>query len=431
MKSVLICTYVFPPFGHAPVQRVLRFAKYLPQFGWHPVILTISNPSHQMQTGESGEGIVEHLEVYRAPTIEPPTALKAKVREWLRSRNTATQKPGSSAPLHAKVQVLDTHVGWVPFATLRGWPLIHRKKIDAIFVTAPPFSSLLIGKYLAKLTGRPFVADFRDEWCGFLSWGYESGGGRNTFAERLESGVVRTARKVVTVSNGITENFRRRYTDLEPSRFATINNGFDPEDFPTSLTTRTRIVAPKLQITFIGTVVRLTTARYFLDALAANPAVAAQIEVHFYGRIAAEEEAFFNQPALRGIVHIHGYLEHKIVPHTLCDSDVLLVLLDEVPGAERVPTAKIFEYLAARRFILAAVPEGETASCVRQCGAGRVVPPRDTVKLGETLAWLVENRRLMRDMPDYKEEQVQRFSRKSQTQQLAAIFDETTKSQHR
>lgn len=431
MRNVLIVTYVWPPFGHAPVQRVLRFCKYLPEFGWNPVVLTIANPSQQMQTGESGEGIVDRLEVFRALTLEPPTALKAKVREWLRGRSQAPKKTGATVPLHAKVQVLDTHVGWVPFATLRGWPLIRRKQINAIFVTGPPFSSLLIGKYLSKLTGRPFVADFRDEWCGFLSWGYESGGGRNKFAERLEAGVVRTARKVVAVSNGITENFRRRYSDLEPSRFATISNGFDPDDFPSSLTAGTRNAPKKLHITFIGTIIRLTTARYFLEALATNPTIAAQVDVHFYGRIAAEEAAYFATPALLGLVHVHGYLEHKAVPRTLCDSDVLLVLLDEIPGAERVPTAKIFEYLAARRFILAVVPEGETAKCVRESGSGRVVNPRDAGGLRDAIAWLAANRDQVRSLPEYRTEQVQQYSRKRQTEQLAAIFSEISSSPQR
>jgi len=424
MRNALIVTYVWPPFGHAPVQRVLRFCKYLPQFGWKPIVLTVANPTAQMQTGETGEGIMENLEVHRALTIEPPYALKAKLRDWLRKRAAAPKPDTGSVPLHAKVQVLDSHVGWVPLATLRGWPLIRSRKIDAIFVSAPPFSSLLIGKYLSKLTGCPLVVDFRDEWCGFLSWGYESGGGRNQMAERMESGVIRTARKVVSVSRGITANFQKRYPELGQERFVTIHNGFDPDDFPATLTAPAPQKPGKLRITFVGTIVRLTTARHFLQALAANPAVAGQIEAHFYGRITPEEAMFFNQPSVQGVVHVHGYLAHKDVPGTLCESDVLLVTLDAIPGAERVPTAKIFEYLAARRFILAIVPEGETSACVRTCGAGRAVAPQDSAALQETLAWLVNNRDAVRCLPDYREDQVQQFSRKIETKSLAAIFDE-------
>ncbi|MCS7049477.1 MAG: hypothetical protein NZ483_09330, partial [Verrucomicrobiae bacterium] len=180
MRRVLIITYVWPPFGHAPVQRVLRFCKYLPQFGWQPEVLTVANPPAQLRTGENGSSIPLTVRVFRAPTLEPPTALKRRVREWLRTRQAQPPAAGE-VPLHAKVQVLDTHVGWVPFATVRGWPLVHQQRIQAMLVTAPPFSSLMIGHGLHRLTGRPWIADFRDEWCGFLSYGYEAGA-RNRFA---------------------------------------------------------------------------------------------------------------------------------------------------------------------------------------------------------------------------------------------------------
>jgi glycosyltransferase involved in cell wall biosynthesis len=428
VKTALIVTYVWPPFGHAPVQRVLRFAKYLPEFGWRPVILTVANPTKQMRTGESGEGIVEQLEVYRALTIEPPYTLKAKVRDWLRQKKTPPSHASTSAPLHAKVQILDTHAGWVPFAVLRGWPLLWQKQIDAMFVTAPPFSSLMIGVALAKLTKRPWVADFRDEWCGFLSWGYESGGGRNRFAEGMEARVVQSAGKVVSVSYAITNNFKVRYPKEPASKFITIRNGFDPADFPPSLTQARRGPTDKLRITFLGTIVRLHTPRYFLQAVADlarhDPTLPSKLEVHFYGRVANEELSHFLQPELNGIVQNHGYLPHHECPRILCESDVLLVNVDDLPGAERVPTTKIYEYFAAQRHILSLAPEGETATLVRNSGCGTVIHPHLVEELTQLLARWVDAPQIVRTSSAADVAFVEQFSRRRHAGQLAELFNE-------
>lgn len=427
MRRVLIISYAWPPFGHAPVQRVLRFCKYLPEFGWHPVVLTVTNPPAQMRTGENGSGIPTTLTVYRAITLEPPTGLKRRVREWLRQRKPLPARGGANhVPLHAKVQVLDTHVGWVPFATARAWPLVHRQNIDALFVSAPPFSSLLIGRALHHLTARPWIADFRDEWCGFLSYGYEAGA-RNQFAERLERGVVRSAARIVSVSDGITANFRRRYP-ADSEKFFTITNGFDPDDFPLALTAPRNTGDNKLRFSFIGTIVRLTTPRYFFDAVTqliqANHMLADRMEINFWGRVVPEEEPFLKDPRLAGIVRFHGYLPHDRLAQTLADSDVLLVFVDDIPGADRVPTAKIFEYLAARRFILAVVPDGEAARFVSECGAGMVVHPRDARGLQQALQHILSNTHEVRALPRYRPEQVARFDRRRLTGELAGLLQQ-------
>jgi glycosyltransferase involved in cell wall biosynthesis len=152
------------------------------------------------------------------------------------------------------------------------------------------------------------------------------------------------------------------------------------------------------------------------------PDLPQKLEVQFYGRIAPEERGYFDNPALKDIVTVNGYLAHADCGRAMCESDVLLLLLDDLPGAERVPTAKIFEYLAAKRYILAVAPEGEAASLVRGCRAGAVVRPRDVTTLRKTLAELVRSpESIRRHAP--QADAVERFSRKRETQQLAELLD--------
>jgi len=424
MKNLLMCSYLFPPTGQVGIQRLLAFAKYLPRYDWHPIILTVSNPSVPTESFQEDSEIARRLEVYKTPTLEPPYSVKRKIRSLLQKKE-AGESP-SGIPLHARVQWLDPYIGWVPSAALRGLWLIRKRNIRAIYVSAPPFSSFLLGMVLSRLTDVPWISDFRDEWCGFMAWGF-SHGGRNKLAERIERWVIETSSRIISVSEGITTNFCRRYPLIDPNKFVTINHGYDEDDFPDSLTKANGERTPKLRISFVGTITRVTTARYFLSTLAklaANDAdLSKKLEVHFYGRIVEEERKLFDRDMLRGIVNIHGYLPHRDCPRVLCESDVLLVMVDNVPGAERIITAKIFEYLAARRLILAIVPEGETADLVRVSGAGIVVHPDNDEEQYKHLMNLTSSPQLERFRRMENRSVSQKYNRKHQTEQLANMLD--------
>ena len=43
MRKVLVITYYWPPSGGPGVQRILKFCKYFPEFGWEPIVLTVNN----------------------------------------------------------------------------------------------------------------------------------------------------------------------------------------------------------------------------------------------------------------------------------------------------------------------------------------------------------------------------------------------------
>jgi hypothetical protein len=183
-KRVLVVTYNFPPVGGAGVQRVTKFVKYLPQFGWEPTVLTAENPSVPVLDDSLLADIPPQTAVIKARTLEPGYALKrivsaSNTESWNVTRSVSegakeTQDVTPSLTLRVTLASVakralrgatnlllqpDPQVLWNPQAIEVGLRVLSQQKHDAIFVTAPPFSSFLIGAELARRTGLPLVHD--------------------------------------------------------------------------------------------------------------------------------------------------------------------------------------------------------------------------------------------------------------------------------
>src|SRR5262249_23643424 len=142
-------------------------------------------------------------------------------------------------------------------------------------------------------------------------------------------------------------------------------------------------------LTYVGTVFRLTSARGLMNGLRRlhdmDPDLARLLDVRFIGRIVDTEEKYFEGSNSLGVTR-HGYLEHSRAVAALGRSHAALCMLEDVPGAERIYPAKIFEVLFLGRPCLTIAPEGALARLVRRYGLGDVVHPRDTEAIAATLA---------------------------------------------
>ena len=167
MKRVLLISYVFPPVGGAGVQRAVKFSKYLPRHGWEVSVLTASNPSVPLFDSSLQNDVPSDTVIERALTLEPSYAAKASVaansshrdRWGFRKFIKSVARSTASTLLQPDPQIL-----WAPQAMKRASQLLKSMRHDAIIATAPPFSSLIIGKRLSQKFGLPLVADYRDEW---------------------------------------------------------------------------------------------------------------------------------------------------------------------------------------------------------------------------------------------------------------------------
>jgi len=401
-KKILYISYVFPPTGGAGIQRTIKLVKYFARLGWEPFVLTAKNPSVPVFDFEMLKDIPGEIKIYKSFSLEIPYSLKRRL--W---RGTA--KPNETSPSSKKsllnsskkrilaiikffihlIMLPDPQIGWNYFAVRKAKKIIKKHQIGFVFISAPPFSSLLMSSRLSRI-GVKVVADFRDEWTEFYLKSYD-------FHQRDEytsNKIIRMEKEVIDNSNLITmatesfvKNYQQKY-NAHASKIKLLTNGYDPEDFDPKMNAPE--VNEKFNITYTGTIFNVTTARFLLDALAKlineNEHLTEKIRVNIVGRITDEEKIYFDDFRHSQILNLTGYVSHEQSVNYLNNSNLLVVIVDDLEGSERIIAAKVFEYIYSGVPILALVPEnGEIARIVQKTQTGIVVSNRDVKRMSETL----------------------------------------------
>jgi glycosyltransferase involved in cell wall biosynthesis len=371
------------------VQRIAKLARYLPEHGVRPAVLTVTNPSVPVRDDSLAADLPRDIEVTRARTLEP--GYRAKDAAWgARARgegsNARSRALAAAAAWAREILFPDPQVLWQPAAQ---WALLARiaaRRDDVMLVSGPPFSQFLLAP-LARAGGLGVVLDYRDEWST-LRETYEMGRSRvaRALGDPVEAALLRRAHAVVTATEEFRARLLARFPWLRPDRVVAIPNGYDPRDFPSPLPEppRDRFVA-----TYAGTVFTLTSARGLLGGLrrlhATDPALARRLRVRFLGRVVATEADAFAGCESLGVERV-GYVPHAQVLPELAASHFALCLLDDVAGAENVYPAKIFELMHLGRPVLTLAPPGSAlARLVESHGMGTVVPPRDEQAIADAL----------------------------------------------
>jgi glycosyltransferase involved in cell wall biosynthesis len=250
-------------------------------------------------------------------------------------------------------------------------------------VTAPPFSSFLVGNALKKsFPSLKYVADFRDEWISFYlkDFEFQSSDYTRQKAIAIERETIESADLVVAVAQTSLKEIKSRYPDQPASKFACISNGFDPEAFAGMVPRQNH--EKKLIVTHVGTAYKTASPQFYLDAVDGLPEeLRSQIETRFAGRITeAERQQFEGRKSNNQLL---GFMPQHQALRYLEDTDCLLLTMTNnisLPG-------KLYEYLAARKPIIALSPTGgEVDNFLRETGAGWCVDYRDQEAIQELLS---------------------------------------------
>ena len=405
-SRILIISYLFPPAGGIGVQRALSLARYLPASGFEVHVLRASNAAAPVFDPGLCKRVPASVQVHGSFTPEAPFWLRHTLWNWLsrRKKTGAEQKtPGAEEKAPAanssnsggmkslatrairRVLSPEPEVLWYPFALRAASRVVRKLGIDTVMVTAPPFSSFLVGNALKKrFPHLKYIADFRDEWISFYlkDFEYQSGDHARRRATEIERATVESADLVVAVAATSLKEIRGRYPELPESKFLCIGNGFDPEAFadfhPRSNGGR------KLVVTHVGTAYKTSSPQFYLDAVDGLPdQVRAAIETRFIGRITdAEQRQFANR---KSDVKLLGFMPQNEALRAMEDTDCLLVTMTNdisLPG-------KLYEYVAARKPIIALSPKGgEVDRFINETGAGWCVDYRDRSSIESLLARL-------------------------------------------
>jgi len=426
MKKVLLISYNFPPVGGAGVQRPVKFVKYLRQFGWEPVVLTVSNPSVPIFDAGLLNDIPSGVTVYGARTLEPSYAQKQSFiaigHNW-KSKAKLTLKK-----VLAQIMLPDLQILWWPDLIFKLVKVIRDERPSILFVSAPPFSSFLPVVFIGRMFGVPVILDYRDEWQ--FSRNQWENAIKHTLAKRLdliiEGYVVRRCAALTAANESYVSSIYRTYPSVNPKKGFVVTNGYDEDDFKLI---DNRCLAPhgKKTITFIytGTVWKATSLKNIITALKKllkmDQSLREILRIKIFGRIVDSELECFLDSDLEGVVQTHGYIAHADLMTETMAADILLLTLSDLPGAEKIITGKAFEYMASGKHILAIVPEGETKDLLTEnYNKLSLAGANDVEEIYGALVDIVANIESVRDANG---KDVSHFSRRLLTSKLADIFN--------
>lgn len=445
-RNVLFVAYEFPPRGESGVQRSAKFAKYLPQFGYRPLVLTAA----EREADATGLKIDRSLaEDVRNTEIFPCRG----------SEHFLMRLPDRIEPLRRVLKFClrpDRNVlAWLPRAKRTALKIARQRRIDVIYTSVSPFSSGLLGRKLKRLLGVPWVVDFRDPWADNLM-GFWPTRLHYRIEAAQEYRVVEAADAVVVVTPTMKDLMVRRYPQWA-DKVHVICNGFDAEDF---WRCNGRPPSGKLQIAHTGRMVdhdrktvrgswgplsrfwfsRIAFRHAFVDftthspyyllhavrqLLDERPQLQDKITLAFAGTFGRSNLELVRQLNLENVVSDKGYLPHAQSVQLLMDSDVLFLPLMRSTDGRRsyIYTGKIFEYLATGKPILAAVPDGDARDLIQRARAGWCVDPRDIGAIKALLADLVERKTAQSLTVNPDQQVIAQYERRKLTGQLATLFD--------
>jgi hypothetical protein len=433
-KKVLIVSYYFPPAGGAGVQRTLKFVKYLPEFGWEPVILTARNADYPAYDESLQSEIPQGIKVYRSRIAEPyrlyrkltgrPTDEATDIATLtLKEHEKRKFSEQLSEWLRAAFFVPDARIAWLFFAFLMGIKILRQEKIDVIYSSAPPYTTHLIGMMLHRFSQRPWVADFRDSWIGWLSapqW-------RPKFSRKLETWMERSvlfhANRILHVSQGVKEDLLSRHPEMRDNRWQFLPNGFDADDL--------KNVKPmpkdeKITFTYTGSLYGNRNPEYLLRTLEklqqTNSTVLEKIRFRFVGRVGQSIFQRIEDSSVSRIIEVVSYVSHQESLAYLLGSDISLLIIDDAPMNRGILTGKLFEYIGAGHPIFALAPEGEAADLIRSKNLGIVVAHKEIKAIQDALHLLIQVRRRKKQQTDLALRT--QFERRHLTSELADILEE-------
>ncbi len=389
-RAILMIDYSFQPIGGAGSRRTLGYVTHLSRFGWRPIVLTVASGDAYYVDRSSLQTVPPEVTVIRTGSFEPMRYVRrflSSTGEGARLAARSTYRPAVSGQaswirsVGRWVQFPDRRVGWLPFALARCLVSGLGREIDLIYSTSTAITSHLVARILRIVWDKPWVADFQDPWC----WAQESLAMfpsvlHRRAAELLEFAILQAADHVTVTTEPIRDMLTRKHPGIPAGKISVIPMGFEPE-----WTRRVRHAQDKFTITHLGTFYGPRSPVPFLRALGeclrVHPSMKHSVNVLFFGRFDAatlmETEAAIEEWGLGCVVSLYGPVEHEAAMQKLVDSDLLLLVTDPGTWGRTLVPSKVFEYLGARRPILALAPDGPLAQLLRQVGGAAIVQPTD------------------------------------------------------
>lgn len=425
MKKVLIITYYWPPAGGPGVQRWLKFVKYLREFEIEPVVYVPENPAYPIIDENLEAEVPENLQIIKRRILEPYSLagiFSKKETETISSGIISEEKnQGILQRLMLYVRgnffIPDARKFWIKPSVKFLKDFLQKEKIDTLITTGPPHSLHLIGLKLKKQLGIEWVADFRDPWTqiGYHSMLKLNAGARKKH-EDLEKEVLNTADKIIVTSHTTKAEFERKTS--KPVHL--ITNGFDEESFSEEI-----IPDEKFIFSHIGSLLSGRNPeflwRIFSELIKENEDFRNAFKLRLVGKVSPEVIRSIKENKLENYLELIPYVNHREALKFQRKSQVLLLLEINSEKTRGIIPGKIFEYLNAKRPILAIGPEDwDVKKILSETGAGECYNYSDKEAVRKEINRLFSE--FKQDTLKNTSHNIEQYSRRQLTVKLANLL---------
>ncbi|MCX6153298.1 MAG: glycosyltransferase family 4 protein [Candidatus Kapabacteria bacterium] len=464
MRKLLIIAYYFPPSGGSGVQRVLKHVKYLPEFGWQPVVLTVSNGLFPARDESLLSQVPDSTIVYKSETYEPyniyrkltgkKQGVAIDVNTIWKENEKLSFKEAFANFIRATFFIPDARVGWLATAGNAIKKIMAEHKIDAIYSSSPPYTCSIIARNAKRKYNLPWIAGFRDPWTEFITqpvrWWLPA-----LVDRHFERTVFNEADAVECAWLGIIKDALHKYPQLDKNKFFHIPNGFDSEDFPKCLTQThsNNSVIPanagipngsmegdscirrndmlekgKFTITYTGAMYGRRNPETFLQAIESliqrNEVNPDEIKLKFVGRFGADIEKMFNSVSFPNSIESIPYLPHGESIKQLIESDVTLLIVDSTKESEEIVPGKVYEYVGLRKPVIAiAPPQSAIAVLMTETGCGRCAAQEDIESIAQIFKQYYQNWKNSSALIVPDDDAINRYERRTGAKSLSDLMN--------
>ncbi len=421
MIKVLIITYYWPPSGGSGVQRWLKFVKYLREFGIEPIIYTVENPDYVFSDESLMQDIPENLEILRKPIWEPyQIANLFSKKQKTASAGFLSQQTSTLGKIknyiRANYFIPDARLFWINPSVKYLKKYLQENAVDLVISTGPPHSLHLIGLKLKEQLCVKWMADFRDPWTDIDYFHHlpltEKSRKKH---HQLEQKVLKFADEVIVVGNSMKSNYTKFAKNI-----TVITNGYDTQNVVENIQ-----LDKKFSLTHIGLMNADRNHPFLWKVLSElaqeNQSFKNDLEIKLIGKVDETVLKSIQDFRLQSNLNLIAYIPHNEVINCQSTSQILLLLINNVPAAKGIITGKVFEYLQTKRPILAIAPtNGDLAAILKETNVGKVVDFGDEITLKKAIETYYKSYQI-NDLK-VKSDNYQQYHRKNLTQQLSVLI---------
>lgn len=437
MKKALIIAYYFPPLGWSGVQRTLKFVKYLRDFGWEPIVVTVGKTKFSVLDESLLDEVPKGIEIIRIDDMkfkDITDKIKDDMREYTKySLNIISNESlinkyekeieNAFEKLRNLFLIPDGNAIWANNVINEIGEKIDIRSIDLVYTTSAPYSAHFVGHYLKTKYLLPWVADFRDEWTN-NPYIYPDNNIKYNLEEHIERNILNYCNKVITISDIAQRNYINSF-QIGKSKIGVITNGYDEEDFKFDIINKKN---NKFTIVYNGSFYLDIKPYTFLEAInnlvSNNKIKSENIEIKFIGQIDSNIRSKIQSKDIYKLIKILDYLPHHQSLKESCKSNLLLLITGKGEKVKSVYTGKIFEYLRLKSPILALAPRNSVVEkLLRETGCGINVQ-YDDIKGIENGIYKYYNDWKNNKQFIVNENEIVKYERKNLTKMLVEIFDE-------